>query len=152
MLWLLLALFAQQRPPDMPLTSERRAQIVENTAKKIEELYVYPDKGKEIAAAIRGTSFTQPSALELVPAVNAVLKTSGDGHLRFGYDPAPAADDKRLRTRSSSARRRAAAHTWLHGKRSIRISPCQYRLRAIWSTIGKASASSPMSRFRNGTR
>lgn len=94
MLWLLLAFFAQQRPPDMPLTPERRAQIVENTAKKIEELYVYPDKGKELAAAIRGTSFTQPSALELVPAVNAVLKTSGDGHLRFGYDPAPAADDK----------------------------------------------------------
>jgi hypothetical protein len=89
MLLLILALFAQQPPPDMPLTAERRALIIENTAQKIEELYVDPAKGKEIATALRNTTFTQPSALELVPAVNKVLKPFGDKHLRFGYDAAP---------------------------------------------------------------
>jgi hypothetical protein len=47
MFFLILALFAQQPPPDMPLTPERRALIIENAAKKIEELYVDPAKGKE---------------------------------------------------------------------------------------------------------
>jgi len=93
MLFFILALFAQQRPPDMPLTPERRAAIIENTAKKIEELYVDPAKGKEIATALRNASFTQLSALELVPAVNKVLKTSGDKHLRFGYDAAPSKEN-----------------------------------------------------------
>src|SRR5213075_1833549 len=93
MLFLLFTLFAQQPPPDMPLTPERRAQIVESTAKKIEELYVDPQKGKEIAAALRHASFTQLRALELVPAVNAILKTSGDKHLRFGYDAAPSHEE-----------------------------------------------------------
>jgi len=93
MLFLLLALVAQQRPPDMPITPERRAAIVEGTAKKIEEEYVDPDKGKEIAAALRKASFPQVTALELVPAVNAVLQTAGDKHLRFGYDASPEAAD-----------------------------------------------------------
>lgn len=93
MFLLLLTLFAQQPPPDMPLTIERRAQIIENTAKKIEELYVDPEKGKEIATALRTASFTELRALELVPAVNRILKTSGDKHLRFGYDAAPSKDE-----------------------------------------------------------
>src|SRR5947209_17707854 len=93
MLFLLLALVAQQRPPDMPITPERRAAIVEGTAKKIEEEYVDPDKGKEIAAALRKASFPQVTALELVPAVNAVLQTAGDKHLRFGYDASLEAAD-----------------------------------------------------------
>ena|SRR5947209_3199546 len=93
MLFLLLALVAQQRPPDMPITPERRAAIVEGTAKKIEEEYVDPDKGKEIAAALRKASFPQVTALELVRAVNAVLQTAGDKHLRFGYDASPEAAD-----------------------------------------------------------
>src|SRR5438270_14067906 len=91
MLFLLLALVAQQRPPDMPITPERRAAIVEGTAKQIEEEYVDPDKGKEIAAALRKASFPQVTALGLVPAVNAVLQTARARHLRFGYDSPPEA-------------------------------------------------------------
>ncbi|HEY2324734.1 MAG TPA: S41 family peptidase [Thermoanaerobaculia bacterium] len=93
MLFLLLTLFAQQQPPDMPITPARRTQIVENAAKRIEEEYVDPEKGKEIAAALRTTSFTQLTALDFVRAVNAVLKTSGDKHLQFGYDASPSNDD-----------------------------------------------------------
>jgi hypothetical protein len=113
MLFVLLALIAQQPPPDMPITPERRAAIVEGTAKKIEEEYVDPDKGKEIAAALRKASFPQLSALELVPAVNAVLKASGDKHLRFGYDASPEATDSAEESLAAFGVRRLAGNIGL---------------------------------------
>lgn len=81
---------AAQRPPDMTVTPEVREQIIRKAADQIERYYVEADKAKEIAAALRKATFTQTSALELVPAVNRVLREAGgDRHLRFGYSHEP---------------------------------------------------------------
>ena len=84
----------QQAPPDRPLNATEVAQIVGAVAGRIDDLYVDPVKGKEIASALRaamksGRFDDVHSALALVPLVNRVLRTSGDPHLRFGYSDQP---------------------------------------------------------------
>jgi hypothetical protein len=100
-LLLALALPLLGQPADMQLTPERRDAIIESSAKRIEEMYVDPAKGKEIAAALRKASFPELRALALVPAVNRILKMSGDKHLRFGYDPAPSKESAEPAQRES---------------------------------------------------
>ncbi len=90
-----LSLFAQQPPPDMPLTPAVRDAVIEASAEKIEQLYVFEEQGKKIAAAVRaaqknGTFKDIGSALKLVPAMNRVLSaTVRDKHLAFGYTDVP---------------------------------------------------------------
>jgi hypothetical protein len=84
-----------QRPPDMPVSPEERAAIIEATAERIERYFVDAGQARTIAAALRAATFTQTMALELVPAVNRVLKAAGgDQHLRFGYDARPGTDEE----------------------------------------------------------
>lgn len=97
-----LALLAQpQPPPDMKITPERRAKIIEGVAQRIETMYVDPEKGRAIAADLRateraGTFASITSALDLTGAVGKVLRKSGDAHLRFGYqhEPSTATNDE----------------------------------------------------------
>jgi hypothetical protein len=96
---LLCALFAAaasaQRPPDMVLTPETRAEVIAAAADRIERYYVDSEQAKALAAALRAARFEQTSALELVPAVNRVLQASGgDRHLRFGYTHEPQREDE----------------------------------------------------------
>lgn len=96
-----VAALGQQKPPaDLAVTPPEREKLVEAAATRIEGSYVDPAKAKEIAAALRtaakGGQFDgATSALQLVPLVNRVLKTSGDLHLRFGYsaEAQPMGDD-----------------------------------------------------------
>jgi Peptidase family S41 len=82
-----------QRPPDMPVSAEQRARIVEAVAENIEKHYVEVEKGREIAATLRAATFDAKTALDLVPAVNKVLGAAGgDKHLRFGYSHEPQTD------------------------------------------------------------
>lgn len=84
------AMAQPQRPPDLSITAEERAKIIEGVAEKIEQYYVEPDKAKAIAAALRWAAFRETKALDLVPAVNKILQAAGgDRHLRFGYDHNP---------------------------------------------------------------
>jgi len=110
----------QQKPPaDLPLTALERAKLVEAAAARIDNSYVDPAKAKEIAASLRdaaksGQFDSSTSALQLVPAVNRVLRTSGDLHLRFGYsaEPQPMNEDAprhRNNVRLMNWRRRVTA-------------------------------------------
>jgi hypothetical protein len=84
----------QKEPPDLPLTDSEKTSIIQATADRIDAMYFDPVKGKEIAATLRaalrnGDFASIPSALQLVPAVNRVLRAAGDAHLRFGYSHEP---------------------------------------------------------------
>jgi hypothetical protein len=100
LLFALSAMAAAQPPPDLPLTAAETARIVEAVADRIDRMYVDPAKGKAIADTLRsslksGKFDDLHSALPLVRAVSAILRTSGDAHLRFGYsyEPSTKADD-----------------------------------------------------------
>jgi hypothetical protein len=112
------AALAQTKPPaDLQLTPADRARLIEDAASRIDRLYVDPLKAKEIAKALRdaatsGKFDAATSALLLVPAVNTVLRTSGDLHLRFGYsaeaesveDDAPPTPEQRAIDEREAAR------------------------------------------------
>ncbi len=84
-----------QRPPDMPVSADERAQMLEAVAANIERYYVDVEKSYSIAAALRGASFDAKTALELVPQVNKVLTAAGgDKHLRFGYSHEPQREEE----------------------------------------------------------
>ena len=79
--------FAQKQPP---LTAGDRKQLGETLPYLLEELYVIPEKGKELAAQLR-TSFakgtydaaTTPQAL--ADAINRDLSAANDRHLAVRY-------------------------------------------------------------------
>ncbi|MBV8519067.1 MAG: S41 family peptidase [Acidobacteria bacterium] len=88
---LLSARVHAQRPPDLPLTPELRARLLDAAAERIEKFYVFPDKAVLIAKALRDAESSPEvaaatTALALVPVVNRVLQSAvHDEHLRFGY-------------------------------------------------------------------
>jgi len=124
-LFVAVAALGQQKPPaDLTVTPLERAKLVEAAATRIEGSYVDPAKAKEIAAALRtaakGGQFDgATSALQLVPLVNRVLKTSGDLHLRFGYsaevqpmgDDVPETPEQRAADELEAARDGYGLHT-----------------------------------------
>jgi len=83
---------AQSRKPlDRPLTKSEVQAILTNAADKVEKLYVIPEAGRRMGAALRraisDTAITGTvSSLALVPKVNRILtSTHRDAHLAFGY-------------------------------------------------------------------
>ncbi len=84
---------------DMPVDASARAQVLDSLAARIQENYVFPEKGKEIARAIRqraksGDYARIGSSRELADSLTALLqRASHDKHLRMAFrnDPFPVA-------------------------------------------------------------
>lgn len=127
------ALAQQKQPPDLALTAADRARLIEAAASRIEQFYVEPAKAKEIAASLRaadqaGRFSSATSALQLVPPVNAVLRTSGDLHLRFGYsadvqpeDDAPLTPEQRAEDAREATRDGYGIHTACRASRETLV-------------------------------
>lgn len=100
-----------ERPPDMSVTPAERDALIAKAADLIEREYVDPEKGRAIAAALRGANLDGiTTALTLVPAVNRVLKPFADAHLRFGYDHEKEQPEDREADRRAVARNAYGVH------------------------------------------
>ena len=70
------------------LTGAERRQVVDIVAHLLETLYVIPEKGNELASAVRNANYesaTTPS--ELAAAINRDLASANDRHLGMRFSP-----------------------------------------------------------------
>lgn len=80
---------------DIPVDAATRAQVLDSLAARVEEIYVFPEKGREIARAIlqrkkRGDYERIGSSRELADSLTALLQlTSHDRHLRMAFRNQP---------------------------------------------------------------
>jgi len=86
----LLSLILAVSSSSQTLDAAARKEIGESIAERLETLYVFPEKGKELAAQMRASfaggvfdSASTPAAL--AEALNAELKKANDGHLYVRY-------------------------------------------------------------------
>lgn len=81
------------------LTQQDKTKVLRKAAQLLEEHYVFPDRGKTIAAALlkadANKQFRAADAKTFATAVTAMLKETGrDGHLYLRYDPTKVAELK----------------------------------------------------------
>ncbi|HKV09407.1 MAG TPA: S41 family peptidase [Thermoanaerobaculia bacterium] len=92
-------------PPDRPLESATRKDVLNKLAERIVALYVFPEKGEAIARSLRermerGKYDKITRSLELAEAVTRDLQeVSGDKHLQlsYGQEAAPPPEDPEAR-------------------------------------------------------
>src|SRR5215471_5338747 len=102
--------------PDLTITAEQRAEVIDGALKKLTESYVFPDKAKEMEKAIRARLDKKEfdgitSARELTEMLtNHLQEVSKDKHLRvlFSHDPLPKpkppSDEDRQRMRARAGK------------------------------------------------
>src|SRR5262249_40157929 len=83
--------------PDLTITAERRAAVIDGALKHLNESYVFPDKAKEMEKAIRARQ--EKKEYDAITSARALTETltrhlqevSHDKHLRVAYshDPLP---------------------------------------------------------------
>lgn len=86
------SLFAQNNQPPN-INNNIRTEVIKSTCSAVDKYYVFPDKGKSMAEALKAQSIAgkfdsliNPNdfAGEMQKSLNAI---SNDNHLRMEYDP-----------------------------------------------------------------
>lgn len=81
-----------------PITDAEKRDVIDAAARVIEERYVYPEKGKAVAAKLRRSAALwreQDDAAAFAKAVTEWLRAeSSDGHLGLSYSAEPIAEAK----------------------------------------------------------
>lgn len=137
-------------PPDMTLDAATRRAVVDTLAERIDRLYVFPDKGRETAKALRkrlaGREYDRiTSAREFSDSLTSHLQAATrDLHLRVGYrhEPVPPMRDDGPPPEAEMQRMRQMARRTNHGFERVERLPGNVGYLDLRQFAGSAEAQS----------
>jgi hypothetical protein len=121
--WTGVALLCSAQAAPAPLTAADRAEIIQSTAKVIEQRYVDPELGRKLARQLRGSdqlwSAISDPKLFAIKVTEWLRENSKDGHLGLSYSEDPLSPSQGAQSFSVAEMERYYGRSVNHGVQKI---------------------------------